>query len=167
MEFKIIAVKPLINCDDKFLKVLTKDEPYYLCSGFSVAKYRIVVNDANSIPKDLYTLESGLKINISAIVGKNGSGKSTIVELIYAAIFNASCVTGILSENSNKKILPERKLFVSLYYQKGADFYWLECKGEQVKLFKQSGASDKMKSVHRNSDLKRNDLKSLFYSIAV
>ncbi len=167
MEFKIIAVKPLINCDKKFLKVLTIDEPYYLCTNFSIANDRIVVNNANSIPKDLYTLESGLKINISAIVGKNGSGKSTIVELMYAVIFNASCVTGILSENSNKQILPEHNLFVSLYYQKGEGFYWLECKGEQVKLFKQNGIRGKMKSLHRDSVLKRSDLKSLFYSIAV
>ncbi|QDW20675.1 AAA family ATPase [Flavobacterium sp. KBS0721] len=109
--FKLIAIRPLVGCDKKFLKNLQVGCIYQFYNEYQfydINKFEI--NDLNSIelinekaistdvyniiynsqiPHDLYSIESVSKniINVSAIVGKNGSGKSTIVELFNLFIF--------------------------------------------------------------------------------
>lgn len=93
MSFKIIAIRPLNNCNKKFLKNLKKNIFYTLYKDYSITQD----NDENvidikykpTIPQNLY-YKNNIEINISAIVGKNGSGKSSIVELLYATLYNLS-----------------------------------------------------------------------------
>ena len=100
MSFKLLAIRPLEGCNEKFLKNLVPNQIYQFYNdyefvdgiGYSITddlktqKVKIVNNVNESVPKDLY----GKNINISAIVGKNGSGKSALIELLIATIVKTS-----------------------------------------------------------------------------
>ncbi|WP_312390219.1 hypothetical protein [Chryseobacterium sp.] len=100
MSFKLLAIRPLKGCNPKFLKNLEEGRIYKFYNDYKFFngedrvddfKYEIDVNSIKDVeridveetlPKDFF----GKNINISAIVGKNGSGKSALVELLVASI---------------------------------------------------------------------------------
>lgn len=101
MSFKIIAIRPLKNCNKKFLKNLISNEFYTFYNNYEITKNKSVDNISlkfeNIVPADLYYTNNA-KINISAIVGKNGSGKSSLVELLYVLIYNLSIRARFITE---------------------------------------------------------------------
>lgn len=107
MSFKLLAIRPLKGCDKRFLKNLKEDKIYQFYNEYAFEQNAngevIKVNkDKSSVPENLYQLASSeLKINISALVGKNGSGKSSLLELFYATCFVIASKEGIL-DNSDK-----------------------------------------------------------------
>ncbi len=89
---KIIAIRPLTGCDTKFSKVLKLDKAYILDKAYEFIE-NSRIKYSQELDFDLYSIKeenNSLKINIQAIVGKNGSGKSSIIELFYWAINNLS-----------------------------------------------------------------------------
>ncbi|NHQ79342.1 hypothetical protein HAV25_16760, partial [Elizabethkingia miricola] len=80
MSFKLIAIRPLDGCNKKFLKNLTTDQIYQFYNNYEIGQEEISYQ--KDIPPNLYAKD----INISAIVGKNGSGKSALIELLVASI---------------------------------------------------------------------------------
>lgn len=89
MSFKIIALEILDSCDSKHSRNLVKGVPYVFYKNYKIKKENgneIITVDSEDF--DLYSKDIKSKINISAIVGKNGSGKSTVVELLIKGINN-------------------------------------------------------------------------------
>ena len=84
--FKIIAIKPLRDCNPDYLKVLNAEEPYYFYNNYEITSTDKIIRKY-SASDNLYDV-NGIGINVSAIVGKNGSGKSTIIELLFMTINN-------------------------------------------------------------------------------
>lgn len=119
--FKLIAIRPLSDCNERFLKNLNKGEIYQFYNDYKFVNNKnkeVGINDEVSninfeslVPKDFYNIESAdghnLNINISAIVGKNGSGKSSLMELFYASIYLFSINENILYPNVDS--IKERK----------------------------------------------------------
>ncbi|MBN9293727.1 MAG: AAA family ATPase [Flavobacteriia bacterium] len=97
--FKLLAIRPLEGCDEKYRKNLIPGQIYqfYQDYQFEISKDeegKEVVSAKpleTNVPMDLYNIrrkdKPDLKINISAIVGKNGSGKSSLLEIIYGTIY--------------------------------------------------------------------------------
>lgn len=99
--FKLLALRILDGCADHIKKCLHEDIYYYFCTDF-----RFEINDRvyrgsrytepmhenffAPIPKQHFLEQdkNSPKININAIVGKNGDGKSTIIELMIRMINN-------------------------------------------------------------------------------
>ncbi|RXM43913.1 AAA family ATPase [Flavobacterium sp. YO12] len=86
MCFKIIAVQPGSGIKDDYLKNLKKGEIYYLDSDYTIQENEI--NHAATYPADFFNKKAGLNIEISAIVGRNGSGKSSLIDLLIMGINN-------------------------------------------------------------------------------
>jgi hypothetical protein len=110
--FKLLAIRPLEGCNKKYLKNLKagmvykfyrnyiyfiKDggidveltqSNYDQFKGKPISKIESLINEG----VDLYS-HADLKINISAVVGTNGSGKSSLVELFYKYLFDLSIST--------------------------------------------------------------------------
>lgn len=97
--FKIIALVPLKNCDQKFLKNLNVGIPYLFYNNYEIKvseDYSSISNikiNKSDVPVTLYNLDNGIKVNVSAVVGANGSGKSALIELYYYFVYAFSSIT--------------------------------------------------------------------------
>lgn len=86
--FKLLAIRPTNNLDRQFLKNLKGDFFYkfYQDYNFEIDEKEqnvVQINHVPSIPQSLY----GNNVSVSAVVGRNGSGKSTIVEVFNLFVF--------------------------------------------------------------------------------
>ncbi|MBW4362730.1 AAA family ATPase [Flavobacterium taihuense] len=110
--FKLIGIKPHKACHSSFVKVLEPSKLYQFYNEYKFYNINgdvIKNNDVSictytketTVPDDLYNIDN-LDINISAVVGKNGSGKSTVIELLLYCVY----VLGTTLKNDNgEKIL--------------------------------------------------------------
>ena len=109
MSFKLLAIRPLKGCSVRFLKNLEEDRIYKFYNDYSFFEDEdrkvTEIKCEDSVPENLYE-KSGLDIQISALVGKNGSGKSSLLELLYASCYVIASKKGILPniDSVNKEI---------------------------------------------------------------
>jgi len=104
MGFKLIGIRPLIGIKPKFLKNLIAGEVYNLCNDYQLLNNQnnpVTLEDdvysikyLQTIPEDLYSITKingdVVNVNISAIVGKNGAGKSSLIDLLLTSLFVVS-----------------------------------------------------------------------------
>jgi len=122
--FKLIAIRPLDNCDSRFLKNLKAGEIYKFYNEYEflddenqvVSENQVVkkIKYNSIVPKKLFYTETvdkkKLDINISAVVGKNGSGKSALTELFFIAVYSFSINKNIVLPNPQSLIVTVRDL---------------------------------------------------------
>lgn len=137
MELNIVAVTINQNlCDKKFSKVLS--EGYYLFND----RVRITSEHKIELNPD-YKGNSwyfGKNINVQAIVGTNGSGKSSLLELMYRIINNFSAlVERGMKRNAAWKLLFVEGVYADLYYVQDGHLYCISCRGEHVIFLKDDG----------------------------
>lgn len=111
--FKLLAIRPLNGCSQRFLKNLTEEHIYKFYSSASFfnrnkeevrAEDEVVfINHLSKMPGDFFSIQSAdnesMSVNISAVAGRNGAGKSTLIELLFAAIYAFSVTENILEPN--------------------------------------------------------------------
>ena len=140
-DFKLLAIRPLKGCDKKFSKVLNEGEIYKFYNDYefydnegkeikednlNLEKGVAKIEHSPTIPEDLYDIknEDGsprIKVNISAVVGKNGSGKSSLIELLYAAMYVISIKEKILKKPRNKE---KKKEYIELISSFKIEIYY-------------------------------------------
>ena len=135
----LIAIRPLQGCAEYIRKCLQAGNFYYFCDQFDISKDGEVKRNRDRRPviPDLYRINGGhTHISLSAIVGKNGDGKSTIVELMLRLINNyALCVKDLTHEDVNPTVVV-KGVVAELYFRINETIYKLyDHYGEgQVKL---------------------------------
>lgn len=111
MSFKLIAIRPLKGCNEKFRKNLIPNQIYKFYNEYefldendkeikcteNFVEVSKIVKKENNVPEGFY-YQGNTKINISAIVGKNGSGKSSLIELICVAFYNLSVKAKLIND---------------------------------------------------------------------
>lgn len=141
MNFKLLAIRPLDKCGEKFLKNLQKNRIYKMYNDYAFysndnfvddfditnPQYSVIDNIEfkNTLPQNFF----GPKVNVSAIIGKNGSGKSSLVNLVVAAINQMSIklqAKGRLESTAN--LIPtgeddDSKIHCELYYELENEYY--------------------------------------------
>lgn len=173
MSFKIIAIRPLKNCNEDYLKVLKIGIPYTFYNQFDLTDYTdvnkvIKLRDVN--PINLYSIpkkgrQKAININLSAIVGKNGSGKSSLVELMYITLFNLSVINEVLYNEERRRFLNlkdrVKDICVELFYQLDGYFHLLHLDDDKINHYK-SETGNFTECIHEDINWKE-----FFYSTAV
>ncbi|AGR78386.1 hypothetical protein A7H1H_2144 [Aliarcobacter butzleri 7h1h] len=128
----IIALKPLDSCNELYTKSLKKNALYVLDNSYTIKNNGNVIEYTPVNNIDLYSTEQGIKINIQAIVGKNGQGKSSLTELLAMTIAKVALQNNILQIDklplNEQSIITEElhKLSIQLYF-KTNKLYKLHC----------------------------------------
>lgn len=202
MSFKLLAIRPLNednpntdNGEINFNKILRKGLVYQFYNDY-IFKYV----DSNklgeiesityrpTIPENLYRLKEGNpQINISAIVGTNGSGKSAITELLLYSIFQISIHLGFVEEQQIPSIPNNYKedskrlefnskmnkiyetLKLEIFYLLDEKLISITIDGENINILEVNKA-DNIYLLDGKEFLKSNDiniLKPFFYSVLI
>lgn len=92
--FKLVAIRPLKDCRKSALKCLKEGQMYYFCNDYVITEDGIRLRDeyVRPLPEDFFSIKgsSNIQINVSAVVGMNGDGKSSLVELAMRLINNCA-----------------------------------------------------------------------------
>lgn len=130
-EFSVSVIHVLPQCD-KLLKKGLHQEYYFLNDRCRLENQRVVLNKS-AIPRDLY----GKRINVQAMVGVNGSGKSSLLEILYRIVNNLSC---LLNRNKRRKAAEKlyyiTGLYAEVYYVIDGQLARVSCFGDEVELQK-------------------------------
>lgn len=170
-EYVVSALRIDQRCNQELRKVL-KDEFYFFNKHCVLDKNRQVIINPQYISKfNLY----GSKLNVNTIVGKNGSGKSSLLEMMYRIVNNFS---SLLVRNTRRggayPLYFINGLWAELYYvidngEGDAQLARLSCQGDEVSL---KVGDDNVFTLHLTGDAdKMNQAKiaekwdKLFYTI--
>lgn len=156
-KFKLISIQPLKGCNKKYLKTLKEDEVYLFDKAYSVHDKTIEINNEKDL--SLFDLDN-INININAVVGKNGTGKSTIVELLFAIINNIS-----LEKKINKDIIKIDNLRVELIFE-SLHIYKITIYDDEIKILQYIKENNKYINP-TELNISEFDFDKLFYTIAV
>ena len=90
--FKLIAIRPLKGCAPQIGKCLKEGVFYYFCDDYRIDEIRGLIRrksqNLEPLAEDFFLKKP--RVNINAIVGKNGDGKSTLVELMMRLVNNCT-----------------------------------------------------------------------------
>lgn len=144
-EFVVSAIHVLPQCDGLLRKGL-QEEYYFLNDRCRLKDGQVVLNES-ALPPDFF----GKRINVQAIVGVNGSGKSSLLEIMYRVINNLSC---LLSRGKRRKSAETLYYIDGLYaeviYVIDGQLARISCKGCVVEFQKGDGHKVVLKAYEAN-----------------
>lgn len=128
--FKLLAIRPLPGCAPYIQKCLKTGMMYYFCSDYIIEPYSHIRRRSKnvkplkegffSIPStadgtaDELNKDTGPTVSVSAVVGMNGDGKSTLVELMMRLINNCAISYDLRVSKDNLRRVEGNK--AELYY---------------------------------------------------
>lgn len=128
--FRLIALKVLDDCAACAHKVLAAGTLYKFCNEFTEDagnQFLLIRNkDKSAIENNLYNSnKSKTNITINAIVGQNGDGKSSIVELLIRVLNNFACCFGY--KHDQDSLCYNISVSAILYYEIDEHIYSIFC----------------------------------------
>lgn len=166
--FIISALHILPQCDSSLKKGL-KDEWFLFNDSVRLegTPKKIVRNHKNSMKGDYY----GKNISISAIVGVNGSGKSSLFEMLYRIINNVSALfERYENRNAARKLYFIKGLYCELFYIVDGKLCQISCLGLTIKITLPNGEKELSTAKKSTKDNLLNDFikdawEGLFFTI--
>lgn len=133
--FSINCLEILKDCPENLRKCLKADR-YYFNDRIRINKNDVLCKNDKSTSVVIPNFwDDSKKIHVQAIVGKNGSGKSSLLDLMYMAINNFAYMFERGYERGGAESLCFVKhLNVKLYYEVDEQYYVLACSDETVTL---------------------------------
>lgn len=162
--FRLIALRLFPDCEDYIVRALKRDTTYFFYQDYvdvcdeenhwqNIEKCQscIVVSD------DFFNIDvisTTPQISISAIVGKNGDGKSSLVEAIIRIVNNFAVKVGFVEDQES--LVLAKGVYGILYFELDNILHSIRCDGETIKL-------DGEETTGNKQDIEKN--KALFYTI--
>lgn len=139
--FKIIAVRVFPNCAQYIRKCLAVNRFYYLNNDYRISEDGEMItrrsNNIAPLPANFFSLSEkqskSVRLNFSAIVGMNGDGKSSLVELIIRILNNTSIIHEIGDKDT---FLWVHDVEAELYYNLDGFFYRLMSTDDDVRIYR-------------------------------
>ncbi|WP_339865368.1 AAA family ATPase [uncultured Algoriphagus sp.] len=156
---KLIAIRPLKNLKKTFLNNLKIGEYYYFSSEYRFDPNYELIRESK-LPDHFFNTGKP-DINVSAIVGKNGSGKSSVIELMLRIINNIS--HKFFKKIGNPKV--EIKKIDGVYGElifKTDRIYRVLCEGDSVVVYTERTVTG---ALLEEVELSHSNFEGLFYSI--
>ena len=153
--FIISALHILPQCDSSLKKGL-KDEWFLFNDSVRLegTPKKIVHNHKNSMKGVYY----GKNISISAIVGVNGSGKSSLFEMLYRIINNVSALyERYENRNAARKLYFIKGLYCELFYIVDGKLCQISCLGSTIKITLPNGEKELSTAKKSTNDNLLND----------
>lgn len=165
-QLRIIAIRPLGNCVPHILRVLKPNITYFLYNNYEMCDNdQFIRNKGEVIPFDFFRLDSNSpNIGISAIVGKNGDGKSSLVELMIRVLNNFAKKYNFGGDSQNLTYIEEiqAELYFSYISEKNDEIiYKIRIENRNIELYKNSY---KNQIWNINNEKKSEEL-SFFYTL--
>lgn len=130
--FRIIGLRILKGCNHHIHKVLNEKTTYFFFNGYRDAENDFIERIETvrqSAPSNLYsvTMPNNHRVNVevSAIVGKNGDGKSTILEVMLRVLNNFAFAYGYASMHNSLRAVSS--LAACLFYEYEGEIYTIKC----------------------------------------
>ena len=176
MSFRIAAIKILDGCEPYVRKKLKEGKVYLFSSRYKEDKHneltlglnREVVG--NIFAQTMYNIErevGALKVSVNAIVGQNGDGKSSLLEVMLRILNNFAYTRGFLEDQPTLKYVEGVKAI--LYYEIDGTIYAIKCDGKTVSWYENGQeililvGDDKQKKRF----LQENFVPDLFYTMVI
>lgn len=176
--FQLLGVKVLEGCSPSIRKLLKVGETYLLTTEYQLDSQNecnlIYVGTENRIAGCMYDVRgtdgSIIGINIQAIVGKNGDGKSSIVELILRIINNFAIDSGFIDDHDTLTRIDG--LHAILYFHVKGVVYAIVCDGKNITSIYRDGQvatpfTEADSVMLRKKKLKMAFKDNLFYTLVV
>lgn len=137
--FRIIAVRVLEGCEPHIRRALREEVTYFLCNDYEDLYNKesewqnITKKNHCNLPTGFFSLPevAGLRngasptVSISAIVGKNGDGKSSLVELMLRVINNFGVEYGFREDQESLSLI--QGVEAILFYEINGELYSIHC----------------------------------------
>ena len=153
------------------MKVLKEDKWYWLARGYKLEN-DIMVETGEGLPSDFYS-GNGPHISISAIVGENGMGKSSLLELFFRLINNVSFALRDALEVQKYALHFVPDIYARVWVHDDEGIYYIEQQDGDVVIHWQNGLNEDFHfDYYAGEDAEgvrsaRERLKMLFYTIVV
>lgn len=154
--FELIAMKLFKGRNPAYLKILKPGIFYYLNSDYKISAADVIKRPSKNA--DNFYTSHRPSINVSGIVGKNGSGKSSLVEMMLRLLNNF----GKKHDKQRLDLQYVQGINVSLYFRMGNDIYKLHGINREIKVYKFNHQGHRLKRPIP-SDMYR----SMFYTIMI
>lgn len=136
--FRLIGLRILQGCDMNIRKILTENTTYFFYDDYveGITPWNVVKRDTadGSALSHLYDVEGAnqrkVSVNVSALVGKNGDGKSTIVEVMLRILNNFAYTLGYRADQDSLKWV--QGLRAALYVEINDTIYTLMVRDDRV-----------------------------------
>jgi ABC-type oligopeptide transport system ATPase subunit len=179
--FKLIAIEPLTGCDKQHLNILVPEQRYFFEQGYTISekKGKSTLQYDPKKNRNIYNIQRTdrdvLSVNVTAIVGENGCGKSSLLELFFRMVNNVAWVSQDTNSSSHEvKWLDD--LNARLFYQQNDRFWELRLVGKKITIAdygfpenkeKFEGNNEFENELWKHEQFTKKHFTDFFYTVAV